>query len=275
MPTAVELLANILSKAFSLNVGDGSVFEGSIDKFDAGLNALETAKSGEFGAGERRYAGVFNQLGGEEFLVGAHFQTDAQLFNQIFTHADFGQGGGSGRPSAYGEGGGAGTQADIALFDRQLSGTGVDLEKFGVDLARLGAVNSHEALTAAESRLHPDLQHLQHDFAALSSGASALVHDLAGFGEGGGSGFSAFAAALSPLTDEFAKIGADFAKLDRMFGEGGGSGTVAFGEGGGAGMPYGAAFGALNEHFAALDGTLQGLGGPVANLLLPAVQRAG
>lgn len=201
----------------------------------------------------------------------------------------FGDGGGAGVPVASGDGGGAGIQADFAKFDRQLSGAGADLKTFGADLARLGHVASHDALMAVERGIVGDLRHLQSDFSALSGEIATLGRDLqfgdgggAGTvesGDGGGAGAGAIAkllSAMSPLAGEFSKIGVDFGALaDDFTGAGGGSGipagglTVTSGDGGGAGMPMGAAFSALQHDFATLSSSLQGLGTPIAGLLLP------
>ena len=226
MPTAVEYLANLLRNALKLDAIDSPYalrqFSGLDQNIDPGFGALNAAITpGAFAAAEHRYGRVFQTLGDGSVALGFDLQRDAAVLNginQLLSGSD-----------VFGGGGGSGEQADFGVLDRQLFAAGGHLEALGVDLVSFSQVSSHTAFVVVEDRFHPDLLRLADDFGQLSQEAATFAGDIKAdvFGGGGGSGdqLRALYDAVSPFSDEFAEIGADFAKLADIYGGGGGSGT--------------------------------------------------
>jgi hypothetical protein len=221
MPVAVELFAQKMGQwIIKFDGVEGEIIARNGAPIDAALRAYGAASTpAAFAACD---GSVFKGLGASESRLGAGLQDLASV-----------NWGASRNPLAQ-------------LFDGDMAHAGADLKSFGAHIADLANARSHDGLVAAENRLHPDLMHLQSDFAALGAETSKLIHDLA-------PAYSALGAALRPMADEFAHIAADFAAIDKAFGDGGGAGR---------------AFATLASDVAALDGSLHALG-----LLLPAVQK--
>ena len=274
MPTAVERVAHFLSDILKLDAIDNrgaqaafTILDGQVD---AGVTALGNASTPrDFAIADRTYGEVFAGLGYGAFGLGADLQRDAVVFDIVNIVL-----GGS---DVFGGGGGSGTQADFGTLDRALFAAGGDLETFGAYFAGLGRVRSQTALTTLETKLKGDGTKLATDFANLGGDLGAFLSDLDGGANAAPtSPYAGLVAALTPIEAQFTQIGADFAGLVNASGGGGGAGgpiltaSVTSG-GGGAGTPYGTAFGNLDTDFLALDKSFQGLGAPLANLLLPAV----
>jgi hypothetical protein len=277
MPTAVERLADLLQNVLKLDAIDSPAAETGFPaldgEIDPGLAALNTAATPDaFAAAERQYRSVFATLGDGAAGLGADLQRDAVVFDLVdWALGGFGDGGGSGRTFA---------RLDVQLFD-----AGGALETFGADFARLGRVGQ-AGLGALETKLQADATTLAGDFDALAGDLTAFLPAV-----GGGVTATAttttptLAGVLGPVVGELTQIGADFGSLAGAFG-GGGSGVVADVSGWGttssggnhapaadvlSGGGAGQAFANLQGDFLTLDASLQQLGTPLANLLLPAV----
>ena len=253
MPTAVERVTQLLDQFIKLDGVDGV---GEQTQLNAAFLKIDDALAGRGASSlpDHKYQSAFEVIGQSYLKLGFDFERDAWLGAAIDDFA-----------WKLDTGGSETAQADFLKFDGGLKNFGADLARFGADFLKLGHTASHTDFLKLEAAVADDAGKLSTDAASLGGnadqpGAAAqLGGDLVRMvGVDSNSPLLKIGEALESDAKGFQALSTDFGDLARALL---GDGSV---------MP---AFSALNDGFLKLDASFQGLAGPLAGLLLPAVQK--